>query len=150
MKRITFFLLCICSTTAYSQQDPLEFVEGFFEDLAPCGKPLYCYDYKFEIGDANLIITTKLFNYEGNPKKPVLTEEIIYKIPIDKLERVEYFLYEGQEVYFFMFDFDIEKHKNGELQLIDFIPIDFNKHLLTEELKEEFTTKMKELMDSIK
>ena len=150
MKKIIFLILWICSTKVYCQETPLDFVAGFFEELAPCGEPIYCYDYKFEIGEANLIITTKLFNYEGNPKKQVLTEETIYKIPVDKIESVNYFPYEGQEVYFFTFDSDIEKHKNKELEFIDFFPIDFNKYQLNEELEKEFKKNLDALIDNLR
>ena len=145
-----FFLgLWLCSTRLYAQDTPLAYLERFFENLAPCGPPVYCYDYTLQTDDKHLIITTKLYNYEGQTKQQTLTQQTTYKVPVDRIKNVEYFPYNGQEVYIFTVDPDIEKRSNNEVEHIDFFPLDFNQNQLDEERKESFKSNFEALLNNL-
>ena len=151
MKKVILLVLWVCTTKVYCQEPPLAYVENFFRNFAPCGEPIYCYDYALEVERTDLVVTTKLYNYDGEPKRKVLTEETIYKIPVSKLKNIDYFPYDGQEIYFITFDADIQKHSNsnGETKFVDLFPLDFSKYQLNEERKKDLEKNLDALVRDI-
>ncbi|MGD1889755.1 MAG: hypothetical protein ACFB15_04010 [Cyclobacteriaceae bacterium] len=149
MKKLLFIVLWLVSFNLYSQDTPLVYVESFFENLAPCGAPVFCYKYALQVEPGHLILITELCNYAGDPKEPVLTEKTTYKIPIKKLKGVDYFSYDGTDIYISTYNLDIEKRQNGQTEYVDFIPIDFNKYQLNQERKQDLQKHLNALIRSL-
>ena len=149
MKKFIVLIILIAPGDAYCQESPLEFIRNFFDSYPPCVKTFYCYDYKFEVDRENLIITTKLFNYEGDQlDQKVLTEETKYLIPVDQIEAVQYFPSGSEDIYISTYDDKIERHRNGKRQLFRLLPLDFNKYELTVEVKKAFEENFDLVLDS--
>lgn len=144
----TILIIWLGQGNACGQEGPLKFIKDFFEGFPPCVESFYCYEYGFDVDKDNLIITTKLFNYKGDPKQKLLTEETKYLIPVDKIESINYFPNGNEDVYITTFGNNIKRLRKNQVERVKLIPLDFNKYKLTTELKTAFEKNFDLILDS--
>ncbi len=143
-----FVIWLLLSSFACQQTETnATFIKQFFSVYAPCIEPFYCYEYEFDIKDDTLKIEWRLFNYKGvNEDEKILTEVTNLLIPRKKISEVDYFSNHSEYIIIKMIGNDIKKTKKGQSEFVDYIPIDFDKFRMTEELKLEFKNKFGKLL----
>jgi len=142
---VCLFQLLISSSCSHPHQD--EYLSGFFQEYAPCGAPVYCYNYEFQVKNDTIFIITRLYNYPGEQEVKTLTRETKFKLPASQIREVTYFPDHGTEIYIYSQNNNIIRVENDSLELVDFIPIDFDPYLLSDELKVEFIRNLESLLD---
>jgi hypothetical protein len=147
MKKLIFaIVIVVCfSVSCKSQSDAETFISDFFEDYAPCGEPLYCYDYSFEMTQQGAVITTELYNFPNGSKD--LTETVEYTIPKAQLKEVDYSSSPRFTLTFYSKSDPFKKVKNGKQTESNFVIIDFNKNEMNETLVASFKKKFEELIN---
>jgi hypothetical protein len=141
MKFSIHLILILSTATSWAQQDTrpnVEYLKNFFSTYDPCFETFYCYEYEFDKTNGDLRIETKLYNFEGVEQKKILKETTVFLIPVMKIKKIHYFLYDSNDIFITTFGKVIKKKTNGIEELVDVIPLDFNKNFLTEELKTAF------------
>jgi hypothetical protein len=149
MKLLIPLLFIAPITVSWAQQDTrsnVEYLKSFFMTYDPCFEAFYCYEYEFDKVSDNLEIETKLYNFEGAEQNKILKETTIFLVPLTKIKKIHYFLYNSNDIFITTFGKVIKKTTNGVEELVDVIPLDFNKNLLTEELKKAFKTNFEALI----
>ncbi len=116
-----------------------QFLKQFFSTYAPCIEPFYCYEYSFDTEGDTLKIEWRLFNYQGvNEDEKTLIEVTDLQIPLKKIKAIDYFPNHSEYITINTMGNDIRKTKKGKDEFVDYIPIDFDKFRLTDDLKAQF------------
>ena len=134
MKSFVTIFLFLKLTSAFAQDDDISKLSEFFKEFSPCQMPVFCYEYDFEVSGNSLIIETRLYN--SSSKK--LTETVEYSVPCNRINFIEYFPNNSQDVFIVMDDAVVKKVKNGVEERVSYLPIDFDKTKLSNENKKMF------------
>jgi hypothetical protein len=144
-----FAIALLLSSFGCNESDnSANFIMQFFSTYTPCIEPFYCYEYEFDIKDDTLKIEWRLFNYKGvNEDEKTLTEVTNLLIPRKRISEVDYFPNHSEYITIKMIGNDIKKTKKGQTEFVDYIPIDFDKFRLTDDLKGQFKEKFNSLLN---
>jgi hypothetical protein len=91
---------------------------------------VFCFEYSFQVNKEKkeLEIKTLRYNYQGNPSKKVLTETMICRIVVDKIQAAMF--YPGEEQSFIINAREIQQELNGKIQITDTIIVEFSKSFI--------------------
>jgi hypothetical protein len=151
MQKIILILILISFSRAYAQEGTSKNIERLkktFEQYAPCNA-IYCFEYVFIVNreTKEIIIKTKRYNYQGNPKKRILTETKTCVLPSSQI-KMAIFYPDDEKAFFITGEF--QQELNDKKETIDTFIIDFNDDFLTKKMAVPFQKDFEELIQKLR
>lgn len=151
MQKIILIILLISFNRANAQEvapQNIERLKKTFEQYAPCNA-IYCFEYLFTVNQETkeLVIKTMRYNYQGNPKKRILTEAKTCVLPSSQI-KMAIFYPDDEKTFFITGEF--QQELNGKKEIVDTFIIDFNENFLTKKMAASFQKDFEELIQQLR